>query len=77
MITLYTKTVCPKCMATERQLEGLGLEFKTKNLDAPENKTIAQEFRDKGYMATPVLDIDGTVYLDHKEMTAAINQLAE
>lgn len=77
MITLYTKTICPKCMGTEAQLNGLGLSFEVKNLDAPENQKIADEFREKGYMSTPVLDIDGTVYIDHKQMTAAINDLAE
>lgn len=77
MITLYTKTICPRCMATKLQLNGLGLEYQVKNLDDPENEAIVQDFREKGYLATPVLDIDNRIYLDHKEMTAAISELAK
>lgn len=57
MITVYTRPGCSQCMMTKKMLEKLEVEFVEINVD--ENPSVADELRDLGYRALPVVE-DGT-----------------
>lgn len=53
MITLYT-THCPKCRVIEKKLAQKGIGY-TEVSDV-------EEMRQRGFSATPMLEVDGKVY---------------
>ena len=77
MIKLYTKNVCPKCMWTKSQLVEGKIEHEVINLDDPSNEEYANELREQGYLAAPVLELDGKRYSDHGEITRIIDGMIE
>ena len=77
MITLYTRTVCPKCMGVKSLLKDNKLEFKTINVDDPSNEKEAEKLREMGFMAAPIMEHDGKFYANLGEINQVINELAE
>jgi len=72
MIILYTKTICPKCMLVKSEIERLGVEVETKNID--HDAEAKQLVIDKGFMAAPILQVGDEWYSDVSEI---INQLEQ
>ena len=64
-------------MGTKNQLEGLGLEINTINVDLEENAAHAEKLREQGFMAAPILEVDGVFYGNLGEITKVIDALAE
>ena len=54
-VILYHQDGCPMCKAVELQL-------KKKNIEFTSNKDI-EEMRAKGILHTPVLEVDGTMFI--------------
>jgi glutaredoxin-like protein NrdH len=52
-ITVYTRTVCPRCTVTKRKLQKHGLAYSEINVDHDE--AAAQFLRDAGYTEAPVV----------------------
>lgn len=65
---LYTKTVCPKCMWVKSEIQRAELDVTEINIDKDEEglKTV----KDAGFLAVPVLEIDG-------ELIGDINDIME
>ncbi len=55
-ITVYTKTHCPQCDATKRQLTKQGLDFDQVDLTA--NQELVDQFIAKGFKQTPIVVTD-------------------
>lgn len=61
MLTVYSKTVCPKCMLLKSELKRKGIEFEEVNIDHDEQAY--SELKDKGFMSLPVATHDGNYYV--------------
>lgn len=73
MIKLYTKTVCPKCMLVKSTLSGEGIEFEAINID--ENEEAKNKVVEAGFMAVPILEVNGELIGDFGEIQNAISEL--
>lgn len=62
-ITLYSKDNCRQCIASERKLIELGVEFEHADATSPENTKLA---KDLGHLQAPVMTVveNGEV-IDH------------
>lgn len=70
---LYTKTVCPKCMWIKSEIQQSGLEADIVNIDRDEE---AREWLvAAGVMSVPVMEVDGALILDPKEMMKQLERL--
>lgn len=58
-ITVYTQTVCQPCRMTKMKLDQLGLAYDVVNVDLPENEAAGDQLRAEGWMATPVVKVEG------------------
>lgn len=56
-ITVYSKPACVQCNATYRHLDKKGLEYIT--VDISKDPDARQTIMDKGFMAAPVVVVDG------------------
>ena len=54
---LYTKTICPKCLWVKSELEAANLQVEVINIDRDEDAKKA--VLDAGFMAVPVLEVNG------------------
>ena len=54
---LYTKTICPKCLWVKSELEAANLQVEVVNIDHDERAK--QIVVDAGFMAVPVLEVNG------------------
>lgn len=54
---LYTKTICPKCLWVKSELEAANLPVEIVNIDHDEHAK--QAVMDAGFMAVPVLEVNG------------------
>lgn len=54
---LYTKTICPKCLWVKSELEVANLQVEVVNIDHDESAK--QAVVDAGFMAVPVLEVNG------------------
>ena len=61
-ITIYTRTVCPKCMLVKTLLDGAEVPYDTVNLDF--DKEAEVELTEKGFMGLPIALCDGEYYPD-------------
>lgn len=52
-ITVYTRTICGRCVVTKKKLQKHGLPYVELNVDHDE--TAAQFLRDAGYTEAPVV----------------------
>lgn len=75
MITLYTRTVCPKCMLVKTLLDGAEVPYKTVNLDFDEKAE--SELKEKGFMGLPIALDDGEYYADIPSIQALIASKVE
>lgn len=52
-ITVWTKSACPQCTMTKRQLKRHGLEYEEADLEtSPEQ---LQKFKDAGFLQAPIV----------------------
>lgn len=56
MITVYTKTQCPKCVLTKRYLTQHHIPFEEKNIE--EDVTALEDVKALGYKEVPVVQLD-------------------
>ncbi len=72
---LYTKTICPKCMYVKSEIERLGVQVETKNVD---NDSEAKELvLNKGFMAAPILQVENEWFADVNEIVAQLEKHAQ
>lgn len=62
MITLYVKTICPKCMPVKGQLASNEIPHELVYVDKDE--AAAQELLAKGFMQSPIMLKDGEYITD-------------
>ncbi|BDR54052.1 NrdH-redoxin [Bombiscardovia apis] len=55
-VTVYTKTHCPQCDATKRQLTKLGVDFDV--VDLTSNPSKIEDFLAQGFKQTPIVVTD-------------------
>ncbi|MFY3791322.1 glutaredoxin family protein [Ureibacillus sp. MALMAid1270] len=72
---LYTKTICPKCMWVKSELQQAGLEVEVINID--HNEEAKQKILNEGFLSVPVLEIDGELIGDVKEIISKIELVAQ
>ena len=74
-IKLYTKNVCPKCMLIKTVLNIAELEYETINID--EDAEAKELIVSKGFMAVPILEVDGEFISEVSQIQAKISELAK
>ena len=62
MITVYTKSACPQCMATKRALAKQNADYTEVSLES--HPDALQQVKDWGFQQAPVIKIDGELYSD-------------
>jgi len=72
---LYTKTICPKCMWVKSELQQAGLEVEVINID--HNEEAKQKILNEGFLSVPVLEIDGELIGDVKEIISKIELVTQ
>ena len=72
---LYTKTVCPKCMWVKSEMQRAGLEVETINID--HNEEAKQKVLNNGFLSVPVLEFEGELLGDVKEIISKIELVAQ
>ncbi|KGR80282.1 glutaredoxin family protein [Ureibacillus manganicus] len=72
---LYTKTVCPKCMWVKSELQRAGLEVEMINID--HNEEAKQKVLNNGFLSVPVLEFEGKLLGDVKEIISKIELVAQ
>ncbi len=72
-VTVYTTPNCVQCNMTKRQFDKLGVEYSV--VDLSENPLKAEEFKQKGYLAAPIVTTDTKTWAGFKP--AKINSLAD
>lgn len=72
---LYTKTICPKCLWVKSELQNAGLEADIINIDHDEQAK--QKIIDAGFLSVPVLEVDGKLIGDVKEVISQIELIAQ
>ncbi len=77
MITLFTRTVCPKCMGVKNRLNAEGIGFEAINIDLEENAQHAERLRESNFMSVPVLEVDGVLHGDLTKINGVIDEIAE
>ncbi|MCM3388783.1 glutaredoxin family protein [Ureibacillus chungkukjangi] len=72
---LYTKTVCPKCMWVKSELEKAKVIVEEVNIDhEPHEKEFLIQ---SGLLTVPVLEIEGRLIGDVKEIISQIELVAQ
>lgn len=72
---LYTKTICPKCLWVKSELQRVGLEAAIINIDKDEQAK--QTLIDAGFLCVPVLDFNGKLISDVKEIISQIELITK
>jgi glutaredoxin len=73
MVTLYSKTVCPKCVVAKGILDENGIKYKVVNLD--QDKESAVKLLSLGFMAAPIVEHDGKFFVNNSEIQELIEEL--
>ena len=73
MLTLYTVTVCPKCMLIKSALNNSGVEYEIVNLD--KNEEALNKIKALGFSGVPILEKDGEYITDISKMMAFVDEL--
>ena len=71
---LYTKTICGKCAWVKSEIEENGLEVEVINMDHDEEAK--QKVIAAGFMAAPVLEIDGEMIGDVLKIVQKLEQVS-
>ncbi|WP_338452666.1 glutaredoxin [Niallia oryzisoli] len=72
---LYTKTICPKCLWVKSEIQQAGLEADIINIDQDEQAR--QKIIDAGFLSVPVLEFEGKLIGDVKEVISQIELIAQ
>ena len=73
-IKLYTKNICPKCLWVKSELKEKGLAAEEVNID---NDEAAHNFIvEQGFMAAPILEVDGELFADTTAIVKKLDELA-
>lgn len=73
-IKLYTKNVCGKCLWVKSELKEKGLAAEEINMDQDE---AARNFiAEQGFMAAPILEVDGELFADTTAIIQKLDELA-
>lgn len=72
---LYTKTICPKCLWVKSELQNAGLEADIINIDHDEQAK--QKIIEAGFLSVPVLEVEGKLIGDVKEVISQIELIAQ
>ena len=72
---LYTKTICPKCMWVKAELQNAGLQVEMVNID--HNEEAKQKIIEAGFLSVPVLEFEGKLMGDVKEVISQIELIAQ
>lgn len=72
---LYSKTICPKCLWVKSELQRSGLEAEMINID--QDKQAMQMLIEAGFLTVPVLEIEGKLIGDVKEVISQIELIAQ
>ncbi|KGR92337.1 glutaredoxin [Ureibacillus massiliensis 4400831 = CIP 108448 = CCUG 49529] len=67
---LYTKTICPKCMYVKSEFQRAGIHVEIINIDHDEKAK--QKIVQAGFLTVPVLDYNGQLIGDVKEIVSTI-----
>lgn len=57
MITVYTKTACPRCRMTQKLLDGEGMDYQTVNVEG--NEDVRDDLVSHGFRSLPVTVQEG------------------
>jgi glutaredoxin-like protein NrdH len=71
---LYTKTICPKCLWVKSELERRGLEAEIINIEKDDKAK--QIILNAGFLSVPVMELNGDLIGDTKQMMEQIELLA-
>lgn len=69
-ITLYTRTVCPKCMLVKQLLDGAEVPYDVVNLDF--DTEAEEKLKELGFMGLPIAFDDGKYYADIPTIQALV-----
>lgn len=72
-VILYGKTVCPKCMFAENELNVNEITYIKKNIDTDEEAK--EKLIDLGLMGLPVLEVNGEITSNYTEIMKKISTL--
>lgn len=64
-IIVYTKPNCPNCSLTKRDMDILGIEYKT--IDISENQASLEELISLGFKSAPVVKTDTTSWSGYNQ----------
>ncbi|PLR99494.1 glutaredoxin family protein [Bacillus sp. T33-2] len=65
MVTIYTKTICPKCIAAKAFFEGNDVQFDIVNIEHDDQAK--QKLVDLGFMSVPVVEHENNFYTNMGE----------
>ncbi|MCD8502517.1 MAG: glutaredoxin [Bacillaceae bacterium] len=71
---LYTKTICPKCLWVKSELQRAGLEADIINIDQDEQAR--QTIIDAGFLSVPIIEFEGKLIGDVKEIVSKIELIS-
>lgn len=71
MLTIYSKTICPKCIYVKRELNSKGIEFNEINLDHDEKSL--EMLQSNNLQGLPVLKIENELVNDTSKIMSWIN----
>lgn len=72
-ITLYTGTMCPKCMFIKSRLVDKLISYETINID--HNDEARESLREQGFQSLPILQIGETLHGDYPTIAALVEEL--
>lgn len=72
MLTIYSKTICPKCIYVKRELKSKGIDFEEINIDHDE--AALELLQSKNLQGLPVVKIDNNFTNNHGEIMSWIDE---
>lgn len=55
MTVVYSKPSCVQCNATYRKLDEKGIEYVVRDITAPENEHLIEEFKERNLLSAPIV----------------------
>lgn len=59
-VTVWTKSSCPQCEQTKKQMDKLGIRYEEQSLE--DNPLILEGFKQQGLMAAPIVTTDNKAW---------------
>lgn len=72
---LYTKTICPKCLLVKSELQRVGIIAEIINIDQDEQAK--QMIIEAGFLSVPVLEFEGRLIGNVKEVISQIELITQ